>query len=236
MNETVMLQNWLDRLQAGDDSSRHELIRCAAGRLECLTHKMLRNWQRVHRWEQTDDVLQNALMRLYRALSEAKPAQAIDFFRLAALQIRRELRDLVKHHYGPRGIGANHATAAWKVATGDGDCPWPGIEPQGADEDPASLAAWGEFHAQIGRLPDEEREAFDLLWYGGLSQEEAAALLGVSLRTVKRRWAAARLRLSETITVTVPGCERVPLVCRMAPGDGVPLENNSAPGCPSPTP
>ena len=62
-------------------------------------------------------------------------------------------------------------------------------EPCGADEDPANLAAWAEFHAQVEHLPEEQREVFDLLWYQELSQAEAATLLGVSERTVKRRWA-----------------------------------------------
>lgn len=42
-------------------------------------------------------------------------------------------------------------------------------------------------------------EVFSLLWYEGLSQEEAAALLGVSLRTVKRRWQSARLKIAEAM-------------------------------------
>jgi RNA polymerase sigma-70 factor (ECF subfamily) len=207
MNESIMIQGWLDRLQAGDESARQELIQCACGRLERLTRKMLHSWQRVHRWEQTGDVMQNSLLRLYRSLSEAKPARVVDFFRLAALHIRRELHDLAKHYYGPRGIGTNHATFAWKVPSDDeaGDSISP--EPPGTDDDPAILAAWAEFHVQVERLPEEEREVFDLLWYQGLTQEESAGLLSVSQRTVKRRWAAARLRLHEALGGTFPGCE-----------------------------
>ena len=33
----MVIQGWLDRLQAGDESARQELIRCACGRLERLT-------------------------------------------------------------------------------------------------------------------------------------------------------------------------------------------------------
>ena len=205
--QTLQIQGWLDRLQAGDASAREELIQCACGRLERLTRKMLRSWDRVHRWEQTGDVMQNALVRLYRSLSDTKPAHPVDFFRLAALQIRRELHDLAKHYYGPRGIGANHATASWKPPAGDATGDSMVWEPQCDAEDPANLAAWAEFHAQVDRLPAEQREAFDLLWYQELSQAETAALLGVSQRTVKRRWAAARLRLHKILGGTLPGCE-----------------------------
>lgn len=200
---TVEIQKCLDRLAADDPAAREELIRCACDRLERLTRKMLRSWQRVHRWEETGDVLQNALMRLYRSLSETRPATALDFFRLASLNIRRELADLAKHYYGPRGMGAHHATAAWRPdADPDSDQPraW---EPQGADEEPHALAAWAEFHARVDELSEEDREVFDLLWYQELSQAEAARLLGVSERTVKRRWAAARLALHKILARTL---------------------------------
>jgi DNA-directed RNA polymerase specialized sigma24 family protein len=36
----------------------------------------------------------------------------------------------------------------------------------------------------------------NLLFYEALSQDEAAKLLCVNVRTVKRRWQSARLRLS----------------------------------------
>jgi RNA polymerase sigma factor (sigma-70 family) len=70
--------------------------------------------------------------------------------------------------------------------------------------EPSELAAWSEFHERAGQLPDEEREVFDLLWYQGLMQEEAAQLLGVSERTVKRRWQSARLQLFEALGGNLP--------------------------------
>ncbi|HKB36491.1 MAG TPA: sigma factor-like helix-turn-helix DNA-binding protein, partial [Gemmataceae bacterium] len=35
-------------------------------------------------------------------------------------------------------------------------------------------------------MPEEQREVFDLVYYQGLSHAEAAALLGVSTKTVQR--------------------------------------------------
>ncbi|MBL8798147.1 MAG: helix-turn-helix domain-containing protein, partial [Planctomycetia bacterium] len=46
---------------------------------------------------------------------------------------------------------------------------------------------------------------FDLLFYQGLSQAEAAALLNVSERTVKRRWQSARLQLHDALGGEFPG-------------------------------
>jgi RNA polymerase sigma-70 factor (ECF subfamily) len=201
--QTVQIQALVDRLQAGDDRARKELVNCACERLTRLTRSMLKDYSRLKRWEQTDDVFQNAVMRLYRSLQEVRPASAAEFYRLAALSIRRELLDLVKHYYGPRGQGAHHASVAAPPADESGRDAL-AEQPQPSD-DPSDLAAWAEFHRRVEGLPDEERAVVDLLWYQGLSQAEAAALLGVSERTVKRRWASARLRLHELLREVLPG-------------------------------
>ncbi len=163
---------------------------------------MLRSYPRIHRWEETSDVMQNASLRLYRSLAEVRPDGVVEFLRLAALNIRRELLDLAKHYYGPQGQGAHHATQEHHPDSSGGN--WIDRNPGDADDDPGRLAAWTEFHRQAETLPEEEREIFDLLWYQGLSQAEAAALLNVSDRTVKRRWQSARLLLHDRLGGQLP--------------------------------
>jgi RNA polymerase sigma-70 factor (ECF subfamily) len=126
-----------------------------------------------------------------------------DFYRLAATQIRRELIDLARHYYGPQGAGAHHASHAPAGAdTGDVK---PLYEAADVSHDPDRLSAWTEFHQQAEALPEAEREVFDLLFYQGLAQEEAATLLGVDVRTVKRRWQKARLTLHAALGGGLPG-------------------------------
>ncbi len=55
------------------------------------------------------------------------------------------------------------------------------------------------FHRAIEELPEEPRQIFDLFCFHGLKQEEAAEFLKVAVRTVKRRWRAARLALHERL-------------------------------------
>jgi DNA-directed RNA polymerase specialized sigma24 family protein len=70
--------------------------------------------------------------------------------------------------------------------------------------DPDSLATWGEFHRQAQALPEEEQAVFDLIWYQGLGHTEAAELLNVCPRTVKRRWQSACLKLHAALGSSLP--------------------------------
>jgi RNA polymerase sigma factor (sigma-70 family) len=198
---STMLQACLDRLAAGDNKARAELLEHASCRFRKLASHMIKDFARVRRWVDTDDVFQGALMRLWRALEQVKPASVIDFSRLAALEIRRELLDLARSYYGPHGHGANVQP---HNAAGDSR-PNQLAAQSDSTLNPARLALWTEFHDQVEKLPDPERQVFDLLWYQGLTQKEAAALLGVSVPTVKLRWQAARLELCRRLKGERPG-------------------------------
>lgn len=93
---TTQLQALLDKAGEGDQTAYDELIVQASDRLLKLTRKMLRSYPHLRRWEQTDDVFQNAVMRLHRSLSEVQPESVRQFFGLAATQIRRTLIDLAR--------------------------------------------------------------------------------------------------------------------------------------------
>ena len=201
-DHTAQIQSCIDRVRAGDRSAHDELLAHAAERLFRLARKMLRDFPGVHRWEQTDDVLQNATLRLCRALGEVQLLTVADFFRLAAAQIRRELIDLSRRYSGAQGLDANHASIAGAGTARAGS---PALNPADTTHDPERLAGWTEFHREIEALPALEREAFDLLFYQGLSQAEASALLDVSERTIKRRWQTARLRLVQALGGKMPG-------------------------------
>ena len=187
---TTQLQRCLDLLRAGDEHARDALIQHACERLMRLTRKMFRGYPRLRRWEQTDDVLQVALMRLHRSLAEVKPESVPQLLGLAATQIRRSLIDLTRHHLGPEGYAAHHESD--KSGSKVGNAAEQAAEPQ-------SLEQWSQFHQRVDALPGKEREVFDLLWYQGLSQTEAADAIGVDLRTVKRRWRSARIMVYDAL-------------------------------------
>jgi RNA polymerase sigma-70 factor (ECF subfamily) len=195
----IRLQALVERMNAGDPAARNEVIAHACDRLRLLARKMLhQDFARLRDVEQTDDVLNGALLRLHRALEDpsVRPASAADFFRLATVLLRRELIDLARHYFGPgrpRVVGPG--PAAGDSSAGPPQEP----EPAGTTYGPDRLLAWREFHDRVAALPAEEREVFELLWYQELTQAEAAALLGVSVPTVKRRWLQARLLLKDAL-------------------------------------
>lgn len=182
----------IERLRFGDASAREEMLHHACERLRRLTRKMFHSYPSLRRWEETDDVYQNAMLRLHRALGAMRVGSVRHFFNLAAQQVRWELLDLAKHHFGPACAGARHHS--------DGVAPEDrGGKLRDRAEEPEDLADWTEFHAQVEMLPDEEREVVNLIYYEGLGQSEVAELLGVSVRTVKRRWQSARFHLYQAV-------------------------------------
>lgn len=192
---SIQLQGWLAKLEEGDPSARSELINRACSRLQKLIRQMLGDFARVRRFEDTDDVLQNVVVRLMRRLETVRPPTVADFFRLAASEARHELIDLARHYYGPLGAGAREVGAP--AQPGDDSTSTPGLAEANSTFDSGRLADWSEFHRQVEALPDAERDVFALLWYNDLTQDEAATVLGVSVPTIKRRWLAARLRLQK---------------------------------------
>jgi RNA polymerase sigma factor (sigma-70 family) len=187
--ESASVSELLQLTRAGDPSALNSLIERSETRLRNLARHMLNGSPALRRWTGSDDVLQNSLVRLVRALEAVKPDSSRDFFGLAALQMRRELIDLARHFYGPRGHGANHESGSDEQILDAGR--------QADSNQPDVLAQWAELHEHIGQLDEDQREIIDLIFYQGLNQAEAAEVLDVSVRTVQRRWHAVLLKLNE---------------------------------------
>ena len=182
------LHFWVLQLRAGDPDAAEPEFRKILKKVERLAAAAFGRFPRVGRFVELDDVIQNSLIRLLAALRDIRPDNTRQFYALANELIRRELLDLAKHFYGPRGEGTHRAAVAVGGAAGE-------VAPI-APADAAELDRLTAFHEAVARLPVEEREAVGLTYYHGWSQAEVAALLQVSVRTV-RRWlesATAALR------------------------------------------
>lgn len=193
-DQTIVIQGLLERLQAGDESARGELLSVAEARLRVLTSSMFNRNDRLRRWEETGDVFQNSMVRLNKALQDVKPANVKEFVGLAATQVRRELIDLARHYFGPRGRGAMHAT---KPRGDDGLAG--SHSPVDPNPGPETRMLQVELHEKVDELPEKEKEAFSFHCYQGLTLKEISTILGVDLSTVKRRVRAAKERLHKLI-------------------------------------
>lgn len=186
------IQNLIDAALSGKPDAYAALLSHSKDRLLRLTRKMFHNYPNLRRWEQTDDVFQNALIRLHRALANTQIESVRHFFNLATVQIRRELLDLTKHHFGPEGRGARHHTDAIPSDEIGGT-----IHNKAAH--PSDPVGWTDFHLAVEKLPHDDQEIVNLLFYEGLTHDEASRVLGTSARTLKRRWADVKMKLHEVL-------------------------------------
>jgi RNA polymerase sigma-70 factor (ECF subfamily) len=185
MNDSVptSTQELLDRLRTGDTSARDKLVQRLYDRLAELARRILHvSFPRLERLHSPDSVLHEGLIKLVAALRHHQPANLPDFLGFAALQMRRWLLDQTRRP-GARG----REILAVDVARADPDSEAASLVSIDSTNDPGVLAMWTEFHEAVERLPEELRQVVDLCVYDGLSQQEAADILGLSQPTVSRR-------------------------------------------------
>ena len=190
---TVHLERCLLSLHAREPAARSELLAYAQRRLKLLADRMFFRYQSLHSREHADDLLQEAMLRLWQSLEAVGPGTVEEFMGLAALQMRRSLCDLARNHYRKsRSTGVpvvvQHVVCDSASLT---------VETQldSSSNSPEELMKWSEFHSAAGRLPEPERTAFDLLYYNELPQAEVAPMMKVSERQVRRYWQSARRKL-----------------------------------------
>jgi RNA polymerase sigma-70 factor (ECF subfamily) len=174
---TLVVQRYLDELADGATTEPvvRALLERSVRRLEQLCGVMLhRSYPRLAHGPlnlQTDEMLSAVIERLLKALREARPKNTRQFFALASQHMRWELNDMARRL-------DNQAPAIQLEA-----------DLVSAPYSSASVLTPNALRIleAIDSLPEDEREAFDLVRIQGMSQAEAASVLGVSAMTVNRR-------------------------------------------------
>jgi len=138
---------------------------------------------------QTDELLSAVAERLIKALREARPQTAREFFALAGQHMRWELKDVARRLDNQPAV----------VELREGQLPSPASSDSGLSPDGRRMLE------VIDGLPEDEREAFDLVRIQGLTQVEAAEVLNVTTRTVQRRLDRGLRLLTERLGDLRPG-------------------------------
>jgi RNA polymerase sigma factor (sigma-70 family) len=197
---TAVVQRYLDEL-AGDGPAEpvvRALLDGAVRRLHQLCAALLhRSYPRLTRPPlnlQAEEMLSAVVERLLKALRAARPRTVRQFFALACQHMRWELNDMARR--------LDEQPAVLELDEG--------LVPAPAGSDSGLTPDGRRMLEAIANLPEGEREAFDLVRIQGLSQAEAAQVLGVSPMTVNRRLNHGLQMLAEALgdlrpDDTVPG-------------------------------
>jgi RNA polymerase sigma factor (TIGR02999 family) len=161
----------------GDQEARDALIP--------VVYEELRRIARRHLWrERPDHTLQSAALvnEAYLRLIGPKPPEWHDrahFFGVAAQMMRHILVDHArKRRAAKRGAGVPRLTLNPEIAL--------------LEEPEVDVVALDGALKKLADLDSKASRLIELRFFGGLSVEETAVVMGISPRTVKREWAAAR--------------------------------------------
>jgi len=192
---TAAVQRYLDAL-AGDQPAEpivRALLDRSVRRLHLLCANLLhRHYRRLTLPPlnlQTDEMLGAVVERLLRALRAVRPQTVKQFFALVNKHMRWELNDLARRldeQPTPVELHEGMATAPASIESA--------LTPDGR-----------RMLEVIDNLPEEEREAFGLVHIQGMTQTEAAEVLGVSPKTVQRRLHRALVLLARGLDDLRPG-------------------------------
>jgi RNA polymerase sigma-70 factor (ECF subfamily) len=173
----------LERVAGGDQAAFADLYDMLSPRVFGLILRVL-----VDR-AQSEEVLQEVFLELWQSAGHFAPnkgqgrswvfmiahRRAVDRVRSAQASADRDVR------IGSRDVGVAHDEVAEQVE----------LKIEGA-----------RVAGAVGTLPAIQREAITLAYYGGYSQSEIAALLGVPLGTIKTRMRDGLSRLRTEMGVT----------------------------------
>ncbi len=170
---TLLLKDWC----RGDKAALDRLLPLVHDELHRLAHRyMLR--ERAGHTLQTTALVNEAYMRLIDA-NQIEWQDRAHFFAISANLMRRILVDFARSR-GYQKRGGN----VIKVEFDDASVPSP--------KRSSDILVIDEILSRLAAFAPREARVVELRFFGGLSEEEAAEVCGVTGRTVKRDWAMAK--------------------------------------------
>lgn len=176
MSDTL-IESLLANVRTGKADAQDRLFEAVYGEMRLIANAFFRNERPDHTLSPTA-VVHEAWLRLAGDASCAREDRRY-FFACAAQAIRRVLVD--------------HARGRNSLKRGGGRTRLPiDAEDLASSADPEDILALEEAVSRLEQQDEELGEVVRLRFYAGLSREQAAEVMGLSLRTFRRRWDLAR--------------------------------------------
>jgi RNA polymerase sigma factor (TIGR02999 family) len=173
---TQLLLAWGD----GDEAAFERLVPMVHGELRRIARRHMGHERGDHTLQATA-LVNEAYLKLID-IEKVKWQDRAHFFAMSSRLMRRVLIDVARARgYQKRGAGAHRVTLDEGRVASTG---------RGAD-----VIALDEALEALAKLDARKSQVVEMCYFGGLSIEETAAALGVSVRTVKRDWTMAKLWL-----------------------------------------
>lgn len=180
----------LEAHRRGEPAAIGMLLEACRSQMEKLARRMLGGHPEIRRgFGDTCDVTQQAWFRLANALQSVRPESTLHLMRLATLQVRREMIDLVRKYGGPRSPVRGEVSNVVIADTQAIDLVDQAFAPS---ESLTSLDVLSRFHEAVDSLPEHLRDVFTMRYYLDATVTSIADAVGCDRRTVKRRWAKAK--------------------------------------------
>ena len=179
---TGLLQVWSE----GDERAFDRLMPLVYGELHRIAHRYLAR-ERADVSMQPTGLVNEVCLRLL-GWDPVRWQNRGHFYGVSAQMMRRVLVDIARR----RGAGRRGGGRAVHVPVDEVDLP---DEPPDADLEAVDLAL-----QELATRDARKAQVVELRFFGGLSMEEIAKALNVSLRTVHNDWAFARAWLYRSLT------------------------------------
>jgi RNA polymerase sigma factor (TIGR02999 family) len=168
----------------GDAHAESDLMTLVYGELSRIAERHMRQERRDHTLQPTALVNEAYIRLMGRQAKEWN--DRVHFFASASTVMRRILVDHARHRDAAKSPGGKQ-----KVELRDGAA---ASRPRVED-----LLALDEALARLGEWNTRQARLVEMIYFGGLTEEEAAGVLGISIRTVERDWRAARAWLQSQL-------------------------------------
>lgn len=174
----------VQRFKHGDESAFVEIVHRYRDKILGLCQTMLRNHA------DAEDIVQDTFIRAHRGLGRFRGESSL------ATWLKSISLNLARNRYWFYFRRRRHATVSLDCALEEGSAATIGELVGAPGHDPAGIAANAEFEQLVrdcmDRLPTAHREILTLRNIQHRSYEEIAAILGITVGTVKSRIARAR--------------------------------------------